>query len=137
MSPCDEKSTCSNSLALASFPNIWTFLFTFEPLFDKRAIGLRLKCLLLFISSVIYSNGKVLIATDTFILFLHILDLIEGYFAAHNTPSQQNFSKLTHCERPISEGDKPFLPCLLVTYGSGTIIAKVKHSAEEFQCLVC
>ena len=78
-------------------------------------------------------NRKVLVVIDTCIFFLHILDLIKGYFEAHNTTSHENYSKLTHCERPIPKGDKSFLPCLLVTYGSGTIIAKVNyHSVIVF-----
>ena len=48
-----------------------------------------------------------------------------GYFLASGTTSQENYSRLTHCEAPIPEGSKPYLPCLLITCGSGNIITKV------------
>ena len=54
-----------------------------------------------------------------------VADMTEGFFMTKNTTAMKNYSKLTDCERPIPKGSKPFLPCLLVTFGSGTIIAKV------------
>ena len=51
--------------------------------------------------------------------------MYDGYFKASGTTSIENYSKLTHCEAPIPEGSKPFLPCLLITCGSGSTILKV------------
>ena len=48
-----------------------------------------------------------------------------GYFMASGTTSQENYSRLSHCEGPIAQGSKPYLPCLLSTCGSGNIIMKV------------
>ena len=53
-----------------------------------------------------------------------------GLFAAHNTTSYENYSKMPYGERYIPEGDKPFLPCLLVMYGAGTLILKVNRTTS-------
>ena len=50
------------------------------------------------------------------------------YFTLAGTTSVENYSKLTHCDAAIPEGSKPYLPCLLITSGSGSTIVKVTKS---------
>ena len=56
---------------------------------------------------------------------MNIVDLIKNWHAASGKVSEEEFSKLTNLQHRLPDGDKPFLPCLLVTCGSNFLFTLV------------